>query len=295
MDVFRVPKKPGKRLKQDVKGYWEQVPMTYYIDSSDVREFFMEIDRKFRKWLTTDRSDALKDQSTRPIFSKLIDYENVKNKYVLEVGCGMGTMIGQFASQRASAVGIDITKEAAVKSKKRFEVLKLDGDILNADAENLPFKDNCFSFVFSWGVLHHTPKTQQATNEIFRVLNPGGEILIMLYHRNSLFYYFHKVFKFGVVMGELRSMPLQEVVNKYTDDWNPEKATCPLAKYYSKDEILKMFSNFKQLKIDILGLRDELRAIPCLKYPFLGLILPDFLIDVILRKIGGFILIRAKK
>jgi len=55
-----------------------------------------------------------------------------------------------------------------------------------ADAENLPFIGNSFDAVYSWGVIHHSPDTSKAVEEIYRVLKPGGIAKIMIYHKNSI-------------------------------------------------------------------------------------------------------------
>ncbi len=39
--------------------------------------------------------------------------------------------------------------------------------------------------LYSFGVLHHTPHTERAIGEVLRVLKPGGQIRIMLYHKRS--------------------------------------------------------------------------------------------------------------
>ncbi len=54
-----------------------------------------------------------------------------------------------------------------------------------ADAEQLPFADQSFDLVYSWGVLHHTPDTGRAVEEVRRVLKVGGEARVMLYSRRS--------------------------------------------------------------------------------------------------------------
>jgi SAM-dependent methyltransferase len=55
-----------------------------------------------------------------------------------------------------------------------------------ADAESLPFAQGSFDLVYSWGVLHHTPDTQRAIDEVHRVLRPGGRAKVMIYHRASV-------------------------------------------------------------------------------------------------------------
>ncbi len=50
------------------------------------------------------------------------------------------------------------------------------------DAEALAFPDEHFDIVYSWGVLHHSPNTHLAINEVKRVLRVGGVAKIMVYH-----------------------------------------------------------------------------------------------------------------
>ena len=54
----------------------------------------------------------------------------------------------------------------------------------------MPFADATFEYVYSWGVLHHTPGIDRAIAEIHRVLKPGGGVGVMLYNRESLLYRF---------------------------------------------------------------------------------------------------------
>ena len=54
------------------------------------------------------------------------------------------------------------------------------------DAEHLEFPDETFDFVWSWGVIHHSANTEAIIREIHRVLKPGGEARVMVYHRNSI-------------------------------------------------------------------------------------------------------------
>jgi ubiquinone/menaquinone biosynthesis C-methylase UbiE len=59
-------------------------------------------------------------------------------------------------------------------------------DLRGADCENLPYADDSFDIVYSWGIVHHTPDTQRALAEIVRVCRPGGTCKVMVYHRHSL-------------------------------------------------------------------------------------------------------------
>lgn len=87
--------------------------------------------------------------------------------------------------------GVDLTREAVERTRTRLELRKLPYDTLvQGSVLNLPFEDNSFDKVYSFGVLHHVPDISQAQKEIWRVLKPGGELIVMLYAKNSLNYYF---------------------------------------------------------------------------------------------------------
>jgi len=98
-----------------------------------------------------------------PWIPNAIGFNRYKDNKILEVGCGIGTDLIQFARRGAGyVVGYDITPKSVKITKNRFELygLRLKGKFLIGDAENLPFKDNCFDFVYSFGVFttHQIPK-----------------------------------------------------------------------------------------------------------------------------------------
>jgi SAM-dependent methyltransferase len=106
---------------------------------------------------------------------------------VLEIGVGMGADHLEWArSGPRRLAGIDLTPSAVNWTAQRFEAYGLESDLREGDAENLPFSDNSFDLVYSWGVLHHSPDTPRAFLEAHRVLRPGGTLRAMIYHRPSI-------------------------------------------------------------------------------------------------------------
>lgn len=94
-----------------------------------------------------------------------------------------------FASHGAHYTGVDLTEAALEATRRHFAVMGLTGTFQKENAERLSFPDESFDWVFSHGVLHHTPNTRVAINEVHRVLKPNGRAIIMLYHRHSFNYY----------------------------------------------------------------------------------------------------------
>jgi ubiquinone/menaquinone biosynthesis C-methylase UbiE len=119
----------------------------------------------------------------------LVPFAEAKGKRVLEIGTGNGADGTMFASQGAFYTGADLTEAALEATRRHFEVLGLSGVFQKENAEELTFPDASFDWVYSHGVLHHTPRTQVAIDQVWRVLKPGGRAIIMLYHQRSFNYF----------------------------------------------------------------------------------------------------------
>lgn len=113
------------------------------------------------------------------------DFPSMRGQRLLEVGVGMGSDFARFVRAGAIASGVDLTERAVELTRERLRAEGLSGNLQVADAEDLPFPDASFDVVYSWGVLHHTANTSRAIAECRRVLVPGGELRVMLYHRHS--------------------------------------------------------------------------------------------------------------
>lgn len=163
-------------LKDRVRAFWQEHPCgTKFADAPPGTRRFYELveDHRYTKeWHI-------------PIAA---DFQSTSGLKVLEIGCGLGTDGAQFAKAGAHYTGIDLTEAAVDLARKRFELFGLPGTFQTADAENLDFADNSFDLVYSHGVLHHTPDTAGAVNEVHRVLRPRGRAMVMLYHRDSYNY-----------------------------------------------------------------------------------------------------------
>lgn len=131
--------------------------------------------------------DSLREANESIEFSSALhEYQAFCGKRVLDVGCGNGYVLSRYARAGAHVQGIDLTRTAVELSRRRFDLLGLDGGFAVANAEDLPFASASFDCVCSMGVLHHTPDTARAIAEIWRVLRPGGRLIVMFYHRHSV-------------------------------------------------------------------------------------------------------------
>jgi SAM-dependent methyltransferase len=105
--------------------------------------------------------------------------EELAGKRVLDAGCGMGRFAEVCADAGAEVHGVDLS--GAVNAAVRNLGHRANVQIYQADIMNLPFPAETFDFVYSIGVLHHTPDTRAAFLELVPLLKPGGEIAIWVY------------------------------------------------------------------------------------------------------------------
>ncbi len=197
------------------------------------------------------RDGYFAQKKNNSLFSGLLP-RGLAGKKVLEIGCGLGAHTEALCRLNAVVTSIDLAPMSVKITQRRLVLKGLSAKVIEADAEHLPFDDNNFDYVWSWGVIHHSPNTVQCAREITRVLKPGGEIVIMLYHRNSFYNWFNVIVRYGVLQGKLASMSMQELHNRYTDGKSLEGA--PLSKYYTAreidEELFPEFDIFRQITFE---------------------------------------------
>lgn len=101
---------------------------------------------------------------------------------VLDIGCGAGFDVfvaARLVGPQGRAVGIDVTLRMVEKAKEHLSRLGLkQAAIQMGEAEALPFPDKDFDVVISNGVLNLTLDKDKALRDIFRVLKPGGRLML---------------------------------------------------------------------------------------------------------------------
>ncbi len=238
------------------------------------REFFDEVERyRYKEYA--------------PWMPRLMEFEKFQGARLLEVGCGMGTDLLQFARAGARCTGIDLTPRSVEITRHRFKLYGAAGDFMISDGERLPFRNEAFDVVYSNGVLHHTPDTAGAIREVHRVLRPGGVAKVMLYHRNSLNYWVEIVLRRGVLGFEfLRGRSAEEIMSRVIEFSDHDAR--PLVKVYSRKQARELFGLFKEVRVDVDQLmRDELR--------FVSPLVSEALLSKLRKRIGWNVIVTAKK
>jgi ubiquinone/menaquinone biosynthesis C-methylase UbiE len=226
-------------LKSEVKEFWDGKSCGEIYAEGDTERLFYD-------------SESVRRYELEPYIPGFAKAHEGKDKDVLEIGVGMGTDHAEWAKSKPKSLnGIDLTPRAVAHTRKRLALLDLSSNINEGDAEQLPFSEESFDLVYSWGVLHHSPDTQRAINEVYRVLRPKGTARIMIYHKYSLTGYM-----LWIRYGLLKWHPCRSLGSIYHN-----YLESPGTKAYTVREAREMFSRFSRVDPRIqLGFVDLLEG-----------------------------------
>ncbi|HCW09111.1 MAG TPA: hypothetical protein DGG95_17270 [Cytophagales bacterium] len=114
---------------------------------------------------------------------------------ITDIGCGPGYLLQSVSKEfpENKLVGVDISKEMVEKAKANFASMGYGERIefRQGAADYLPFDDSTQDFIVSTFSLHHWADPEASFKEIFRILKPGGQMLIFDFRRDAqrlLFY-----------------------------------------------------------------------------------------------------------
>lgn len=284
----------------EVRDFWQHNPCGHdTAHAEDRRRYFEELE-EFR-------------YGAAPWIREAANFGAYGGRRVLEIGCGMGTDGAQFAAAGAEYTGVDLTEAAAALARENFALRGLRGEFLTANAEELPFADDSFDHVYSFGVIHHTTHPEAIVAEIRRILRPGGTVTAMLYNRTSINYYAEILVlrRLGrtllrpaaapAVLSTVLRLPrakleghrqqLLRIPHPTPEQWismNTDGPDCPLARVYSAREARDLFHSFQDF-------RTRVYMFDRTHWPLLGPMISDSAADTIGRRVGWNRMIYARK
>jgi SAM-dependent methyltransferase len=167
----------SREQEQSIGAFWQDNPCG---------ENLVDREADWDDWFR--RYDAFRYATEGHILGEL-DELNLAGKKVLEIGIGQCADSAQIARRGGLWHGLDLTEAAVERARRRFDIEGLElGDVRQGSVLSIPYDDNQFDLIYSHGVLHHVPDIRDASDELIRVLKPGGRLVVMMYHKNSLNY-----------------------------------------------------------------------------------------------------------
>jgi SAM-dependent methyltransferase len=230
---------PSKDIENDWqnanKEFWEEHSMRYDWDSKidfaeDTIEFYKEIDKRFFSSVA-----QIMPWKIFP-FDRLLNFDNLCDMSVLEIGTGNGSHAQLIAPRVKKYTGIDLTNYGSENTRIRLKLFGIEGDIYQMDAEKLTFENETFDLVWSWGVIHHSSNTMNILEQIHRVLKPKGKAIIMVYYRSWWSYYFAAILV-GIFKGKFfKGENIHQIIQSMTDG--------AIARYYTKKSWNKFVNHY---------------------------------------------------
>jgi SAM-dependent methyltransferase len=215
-------------------------------------------------------------------------FSSARGLRVLEIGVGIGADYEQWLKAGAIATGVDLSQASLEHARRRCARAGVVPDLHLADAEELPFASNSFDVVYSYGVMHHSPNPAKCLKEALRVLKPGGEARIMLYHHASLT---------GIMLwlryAIWRGQSIRQCVY--------ERLESPRTKTFTRGEVVALMRDFENVTIEqVFSPGDLLLHEPSSRfrspaYRFLWRVFPRKWLRICYKKLGLFLLITAEK
>ena len=276
--------------QEQVREWWNRNPMSYDVDDpipyeEGSQEYFREIDRR----IFHPRYMRLTADDKGRVFGRYVDFDALARKDVLEVGCGSGIAAQMLAEAGATLTAVDLTPWAVETTRARLDAFWLDAEVFEADGEALPFDDASFDLVFSWGVIHHSSDMDRALRELVRVCRPGGTLVLMVYHRRSLFYATYKAFQ--------RFLPLARRLGLHFEGARAGDTEGLIARHFTIDELRAKLEagGLRDVRIEPYGQDAELLPLPRrLRLPVTER-LPQGPKDAVLRRLGHQLAATASK
>jgi SAM-dependent methyltransferase len=151
----------------------------------------------------------------------------LENRWILDVGCGIGTYVRKLRGLSNYVFGIDVDEERVAWGAKDVPNLQV------STSEELPFQDESFDVIILNEVIEHVRDDVKTISECVRVLRPGGRVIIYAPNRLYLFE------THGIYIGRRYIFRLIPFVN-----WLPDLLRdrfCPHVRVYTTPQIRRLF------------------------------------------------------
>jgi SAM-dependent methyltransferase len=102
---------------------------------------------------------------------------DIRGKTILDFGCGDGAITPRYLDAGAArAIGVDIDAKAIARAREQHAAANVD--FILGETDRIPLEDSSVDVVVSYDVFEHITQPAPVLDELYRVLRPGGKVLI---------------------------------------------------------------------------------------------------------------------
>jgi len=213
---------------QEVQQYWNNRPCNIRHSTKPIgtKEYFDEVEAR--------------KHFVEPHIPGFAEFEKWAGKKVMEIGCGLGTAMINFARNGAQVTAIDLSDKSLELAKQRVEVYEMQDRVTfyagNAEELDQFVPVEPYDLVYSFGVIHHTPHPENVIDQIRKYTKPGSTVKIMVYYRYSW-----KVLWILLTYGKGQFWKINELIARYSE----AQEGCPVTYVYSKKEARELLKGFE--------------------------------------------------
>jgi ubiquinone/menaquinone biosynthesis C-methylase UbiE len=215
-----------------VREFWNRRPCNIRHSSCPVgtREYFDEVEA--RKYFV------------EPHIPAFADFPRWQGKKVLEIGCGIGTDTISFARHGAAVTAIDLSDKSVELACRRAEIYGVSDRVRfycgNCEELDRVLPAATYDLVYSFGVIHHTPRPEKAVEQVRKFMGAASELRVMVYSKVS--------YKLFWVMKEAGIWDMSRMDALIAEN-SEAQSGCPVTYTYTQDEARRLLAGFEILEM----------------------------------------------
>lgn len=197
-----------------------------------------------------------------PYLFNHIPFDLMKDKDVLEIGLGYGTVAQRLAASGAHYTGLDIATGPVEMVNHRIQQAGLTGTVIQGSILEPSFSEESFDYIVAIGCLHHTGDLRLAIENCRRLLRPGGKLIFMVYYAysyrryriaflNTLKTLFKEVVGYRGVVGKSKER------ERAAYDSSSNGACAPHTDWISRRSLKKYCSNYNLFSVTLENIDQE--------------------------------------
>ena len=154
------------------------------VGNSDIAEFFDEMSQERNKKI---QANPIVEYEQNVRTATVLDFLSPgQGEKILDIGCGNARDISYMVEQGAQVIGVDISEGMVAEAKMDLEKHGYENITLESgDATQMSYADGEFDKVLCSEVIEHIPDAEKALDEMWRVLKPGGILILSTPNPNS--------------------------------------------------------------------------------------------------------------